>query len=213
METDTKVTLAAALAAGYVLGRTKKGKLAIGVASMVAGQTLSPRELIGQVLRKLAATPQAAQLMDQVRGELLESGRTALSATADRSLGALADALQKRTSALQESPEDEETAEDEEPAEDEEEPAEDEEEPAEDEEEPAEGEEPAEDEEDEEEEEAEKPSRRRRRKPSASPARTTKSAGKKAPAKKAPAKKAASGKSAAKKTAVKKASRRASRRR
>ncbi|MFF3542043.1 hypothetical protein ACFYXD_09290 [Streptomyces platensis] len=199
METDTKVTLAAALAAGYVLGRTKKGKLAIGVASMVAGQTLSPRELIGQVLRKLAATPQAAQLMDQVRGELLESGRTALSATADRSLGALADALQKRTSALQESPEDEETAEDEEPAEDEEEPAE--------------GEEPAEDEEDEEEEEAEKPSRRRRRKPSASPARTTKSAGKKAPAKKAPAKKAASGKSAAKKTAAKKASRRASRRR
>ncbi|MEU8915666.1 hypothetical protein [Streptomyces nigrescens] len=210
METDTKVTLAAALAAGYVLGRTKKGKLAIGVASMVAGQTLSPRELIGQGLRKLAATPQAAQLIDQVRGELLESGRTALSATADRSLGALADVLQKRTSALQESPEDEEPAEDEEePAEDEEEPAEDEEEPAEDEEEPAEDEEePAEDEEEEEEDEAEKPSRRRTRKSSASPARRTKPA-----RKKAPAKKAASGKSAAKKTAAEKTSRRASRRR
>ncbi|WP_162597001.1 hypothetical protein [Streptomyces sp. NEAU-S7GS2] len=189
METDTKVTLAAALAAGYVLGRTKKGKLAIGVASMVAGQALSPRELIGQGLRKLAATPQAAQLMDQVRGELLESGRTALSATADRSLGALADALQKRTSALQESPEDE----DEEPAEDEE-AAEDEEESV------AEGEEDDGDE--------EKPSRRRRGRSSANRARTTKSAGKKAPAKKA-----GSGKPAAKKSAAKKTSRRTSRRR
>ncbi|MEW9521315.1 hypothetical protein [Streptomyces tubercidicus] len=220
METDTKVTLAAALAAGYVLGRTKKGKLAIGVASMVAGQALSPQELIGQALRKLAATPQAAQLMDQVRGELLESGRTALSATADRSLGALADALQKRTSALQETPEDEEPAEEEEeePAEeDEEEPAEeeeeepaeeDEEEPAEDEEEPA-----AEDEEEPAEEEAEKPSRRRPGKSSAKRARTAKSPGKKPPGKKAAAKKAASGKPAAKKTAAKKTSRRTSRRR
>ncbi|MFI2259205.1 hypothetical protein [Streptomyces tubercidicus] len=213
METDTKVTLAAALAAGYVLGRTKKGKLAIGVASMVAGQALSPRELIGQALRTLAATPQAAQLIDQVRGELLESGRTALSATADRSLGALADALQKRTSALQEFPEDEEPAE-----EDEEEPAEDEEEPAEEDE-----EEPGEDEEEEPAEEAEKPSRRRPGKSSANRARTAKSPGKKspgkkAPGKKAPAKKAASGKpaakkTAAKKTAAKKTSRRTSRRR
>ncbi|MEU5208832.1 hypothetical protein [Streptomyces sp. NPDC020742] len=213
METDTKVTLAAALAAGYVLGRTKKGKLAIGVASMVAGQALSPQELIGQGLRKLAATPQAAQLIDQVRGELLESGRTALSATADRSFGALADALQKRTSALQEPPADEE-----EPAEeDEEELAEDEEEPAEDE------EEPAEYEEEEEEGEAEKPSRRRTRQPSASPSRTRKSSGKKAPAKKAAsgkpaakktaAKKTAAKKTADKKTAAKKTSRRTSRRR
>ncbi|MGW2919333.1 hypothetical protein ACWDBF_15915 [Streptomyces angustmyceticus] len=201
METDTKVTLAAALAAGYVLGRTKKGKLAIGVASMVAGQALSPRELIGQALRSLAATPQAAQLMDQVRGELLESGRTALSATADRSLGALAGALQKRTSALQGPPEDEEPAEGEEPAEDEDEegPADDEEESA-DESEEAEGEE-------------EKPSGRRPEKSSASRARTTKSPGKKAPAKKAASGKPAAKKKSAKKTAAKKTSRRTSRRR
>ncbi|GES33685.1 hypothetical protein AB0G60_26935 [Streptomyces angustmyceticus] len=207
METDTKVTLAAALAAGYVLGRTKKGKLAIGVASMVAGQALSPRELIGQALRSLAATPQAAQLMDQVRGELLESGRTALSATADRSLGALAGALQKRTSALQGPPEDEEPAEGEEPAEDEEEgEAEDEEGPADDEEESA-------DESEEAEGEEEKPSGRRPEKSSASRARTTKSPGKKAPAKKAASGKPAAKKKSAKKTAAKKTSRRTSRRR
>ncbi|MFF4280665.1 hypothetical protein ACFY0Z_17995 [Streptomyces kronopolitis] len=194
METDKKVTLAAALAAGYVLGRTKKGKLAIGVASMVIGQQLSPRELIGQALRKLAATPQAEQLIDQVRGELLESGRAALSATADRSLGNLAGALQKRTSALQEPLEDEEPDEDEEPAEDEDE------EFAEDEEEPSDEEEEGEEEEDEE----EQPSRRRTGKSSAVRARTKKSPGTKPSAKKAPAKKAASGKPAAKKQATKK---------
>ncbi|MFF3746272.1 hypothetical protein ACWDFH_29710 [Streptomyces kronopolitis] len=194
METDKKVTLAAALAAGYVLGRTKKGKLAIGVASMVIGQQLSPRELIGQALRKLAATPQAEQLIDQVRGELLESGRAALSATADRSLGNLAGALQKRTSALQEPLEDEEPDEDEEPAEDEDE------EFAEDEEEPSDEEEEDEEEEDEE----EQPSRRRTGKSSAVRARTKKSPGTKPSAKKAPAKKAASGKPAAKKQATKK---------
>lgn len=197
METDKKVTLAAALAAGYVLGRTKKGKLAIGVASMVIGQQLSPRELIGQALRKLAATPQAEQLIDQVRGELLESGRAALSATADRSLGNLAGALQKRTSALQEPLEDEEPDEDEEPAEDEDE------EFAEDEEEPSDEEEEGEEEEDEEDEE-EQPSRRRTGKSSAGRARTKKSPGTKPSAKKAPAKKAASGKPAAKKQATKK---------
>ncbi|MGW9077170.1 hypothetical protein [Streptomyces kronopolitis] len=192
METDKKVTLAAALAAGYVLGRTKKGKLAIGVASMVIGQQLSPRELIGQALRKLAATPQAEQLIDQVRGELLESGRAALSATADRSLGNLAGALQKRTSALQEPLEDEEPDEDEEPAEDEDEEfAEDEEEPS-------------DEEEEGEEDEEEQPSRRRTGKSSAVRARTKKSPGTKPPAKKAPAKKAASGKPAAKKQATKK---------
>ncbi|MCL6298878.1 histone protein [Streptomyces kronopolitis] len=206
METDTKVTLAAALAAGYVLGRTKKGKLAIGVASMVVGQQLSPRELIGQALRRLAATPQAEQLIDQVRGELLESGRAALSATADRSLGNLAGALQKRTSALQEPLEEEEPDEDEEPAEDEDEEfAEDEEEPS---------DEEDEGEEEEEEDEEEQPSRRRTGKSSADRARTKKSPGKKPPAKKppakkppakkAPAKKAASGKPAAKKQATKK---------
>src|SRR5687768_10905096 len=100
METETKATLAAALAAGYVLGRTKKGKLAIGVASVLAGQgLLSPKELVNRALRMASESPQAAQLVDQVRGELMDAARAALSATADRQLGALADSLQQRISA------------------------------------------------------------------------------------------------------------------
>ncbi|WP_267713930.1 hypothetical protein [Streptomyces sp. CoH17] len=101
MDTETQATLAAALAAGYALGRTKKGRVAIGVASVLAGQgLLSPKELINRALRKAFGSPQATQLLDQVRGELKDSARSALSATADRRLGALADSLQQRTDSL-----------------------------------------------------------------------------------------------------------------
>ncbi|MCX4550815.1 histone protein [Streptomyces sp. NBC_01500] len=186
MENSTKVSLAAAVAAGYVLGRTKKGKLAIGLASLVAGQQLplNPRELVSMGARKLAANPQVAPLIEQARGDVLDAGRTALSATANRRLEAVADALQERTNALLEPPPDEDEDEDHDEEEDEDEP---------------EDEEP---EEEEEEEEEEEPPRRRPTKRSAGAAKKTPS--KKAPAKKAPAKKTAAKKTAPKRTAAKK---------
>ncbi|MFC8803074.1 hypothetical protein ACFT9J_06435 [Streptomyces anthocyanicus] len=101
METETQATLAAALAAGYALGRTKKGKVAIGAASVLAGQgLLSPKELLNRALRKAYESPQAAQLLEQMRGELMGAARSALSATADRRLAALAASLQQRTDSL-----------------------------------------------------------------------------------------------------------------
>ncbi|WP_329471601.1 hypothetical protein OIE75_19515 [Streptomyces sp. NBC_01723] len=170
METETQATLVAALATGYALGRTKKGKLAIGVASALAGQgLLSPRELMTRALSKASENPQTAQLLDQVRGELMDSARTALSATADHRLGALATSLQERTEALLGQPD----------GEDEEE-------------------ETQEDQEDEAEAEAEAapPRRSRARKSPAKKSATRTAPAKKAPAKKAPAgkKKAAAGK-------------------
>ncbi|MFG3319586.1 hypothetical protein ACGF3J_16235 [Streptomyces sp. NPDC048171] len=177
METETQATLVAALATGYALGRTKKGKLAIGVASALAGQgLLSPRELMTRALSRASENPQTAQLLDQVRGELMDSARTALSTTADRRLGALATSLQERTEALLGQPdgegEEEETPEDQEDQEDQEA---------------------------EQEAEAAPPRRSRARKSPAkksatrtAPAKQTPA--KKAPAKKAPAKKAPTGK-------------------
>ncbi|MBQ0885600.1 hypothetical protein KBZ94_11745 [Streptomyces sp. RM72] len=200
METETQATLAAALAAGYALGRTKKGKAAIGVASVLAGQgLLSPKELINRALRKASASPQAAQLLEQVRGELMDSARAALSATADRRLGALAASLQQRTDALVGGPDDEDeessASEDEEAPEDSE-PDEEEGGDAE-----AEGQE--------EEESQVPPSRSRAQK---SPAK--RSGTRTAPAKKAPAgKKAAVSKPTEKKGSDRKASTRGSRRR
>ncbi|MFC9059496.1 hypothetical protein ACFTXB_15765 [Streptomyces sp. NPDC057074] len=175
METETQATLVAALATGYALGRTKKGKLAIGVASALAGQgLLSPRELMTRALGKASENPQTAQLLDQVRGELMDSARTALSATADRRLGSLATSLQERTEALLGPP-------------------------------GGEGEEEETQEEQEDEEEAEEaeaaPSRRSRARKSTA----KKSAPRTAPAKKAASKKAAAKRAPAKKAAAKKA--------
>ncbi|MDX3322382.1 hypothetical protein PV415_36390 [Streptomyces sp. ME03-5684b] len=108
METETQAALAAALAAGYALGRTKKGKVAIGAASVLAGQgLLSPKELLNRALRKAYGSPQAAQLLEQMRGELMGAARSALSATADRRLAALAASLQQRTDSLVGRPDDE----------------------------------------------------------------------------------------------------------
>ncbi|NDZ80973.1 hypothetical protein G3I19_21035 [Streptomyces sp. SID10853] len=199
MENSTKVSLTAAVAAGYVLGRTKKGKLAIGLASLVAGQQLplNPRDMISMGARKLAENPQVAPLIEQVRGEVLTAGRTALSAQANRRLESVADALQQRTSALLEQPGEEE--ENEEEDEDEEYAEEDEEEPA---------EEEAEEEEGDEGEEEEEPPRRPAKRPAAKKPPAKKAPAKKAPAKKsasAPAKKKPAKKAAAKKTAAKKA--------
>ncbi|MFF8573110.1 hypothetical protein ACF07W_11770 [Streptomyces sp. NPDC015140] len=184
METETQATLVAALATGYALGRTKKGKLAIGVASALAGQgLLGPRELMTRALTKASENPQTARLLDQVRGELMDSARTALSATADRRLGTLATSLQERTEALLGPPDGDEGEEEETPEDQEE---------------------------DDEEAEAAPPRRSRARKSPAKKSAPRTAPTKKAPAKKAAAKKAPAG---TKKAAAGKASGRGSRRR
>ncbi|WP_330176604.1 histone protein [Streptomyces sp. NBC_01498] len=232
MEDQTKLTLATAVLGGYVLGRTKKGRLALTVATLVAGRGLGygPRQLAAEGARRLGDVPQIAGLQDQFRDQGVEAARGALSAVADRGMGSLADAISGRATALiskddgadedDESDEDAAENEAEEPDEGEEAEGEDtepeddasEEEPEDDESEP-EGEASEEEPEDDESEpEEEPPSARRRR---GSERRGKRPAPKKkAPAKKAPAKPAAKKTAApAKRTAKKTASARSSRRR
>ncbi|MEV6010725.1 histone protein [Streptomyces sp. NPDC051976] len=198
MENSKKVALGAAVAVGYVLGRTKKGKFALGVASLVAGQQLplNPRAALALGTRKLAENPAIAPLVKQARGEVLEVGRAALSATANRRLEAFADALQRRTEALLEGSDEE----------DEEEEPEGEYEPEDEDEEyePEDEEEPEEEEYEEEPAEEERPRRRPAKRPGAKKAPAKKTPAKKAPAKKTADKKAPAKKSAAKKTAAQK---------
>nr|WP_315903771.1 histone protein [Streptomyces rhizosphaerihabitans] len=234
MDDKEKAVLAAAVVGGYVLGRTKKGRMALSIATYLAGRRfgLEPRQLAAEGMRRLGEIPQVAELQEQLRGEVLEAGRKAMSAAADRGMSTLADTLSDRTSRLLEKADQEEDEEDHAP-EDEGEDAEYEEEEEPEEEEPEEEEPEAEYEEDqaedqpEEEEEPEgeyqeeepedepeaKPRRRRRSRSDRSrgtPAAREKAApaGREKPraAKKtAPAKKAAPGKkTAAKKTAAKK---------
>jgi hypothetical protein len=103
MKDTNKVALAAAVAGGYVLGRTKKGRMALAVGTYIAGRRtgLDPQKLMAQGMKTLKDAPQLAGLGDQVRGELLDAGRQALAATADRKMAGLADVLHERTIRLE----------------------------------------------------------------------------------------------------------------
>ncbi|MET9422822.1 histone protein [Streptomyces sp. NPDC006540] len=103
MKDINRTALAAAVAGGYVLGRTKKGRMALAVGAYLAGQRtgLTPQKLMAQGVKTLKDAPQLAGLSDQVRGELMDAGRQALAATADRKMAGLADALHERTQRLE----------------------------------------------------------------------------------------------------------------
>jgi hypothetical protein len=130
MDDQTKVALAAAIAGGYLLGRTKKGKLALSVATYLAGRRfgLEPRQLATEGMRRLGEIPPVAELQDQLKGEFLEAGRKAVTAAATRGMGTLAETLHDRTASLdkkeEEKPKDEEEEEEPEEEEEEEEPEE-----------------------------------------------------------------------------------------
>lgn len=99
---ENRTAMAAAVAGGYLLGRTKKAKLAFAVGSYLVGKRvgLSPGQLLGQGLGGLQRAPQFQELTEQVRGELLTAGRAAVTAAANRRLTGLADTLRDRTEAL-----------------------------------------------------------------------------------------------------------------
>ncbi|MEU8734422.1 hypothetical protein [Streptomyces tendae] len=99
---DSRTAMAAAVAGGYLLGRTKKAKLAFAVGSYLVGRRvgLSPGQVLGQGLGSLQRAPQFQELSDQVRGELMAAGRAAVTAAANRRLTGLADSLRERTDAL-----------------------------------------------------------------------------------------------------------------
>ncbi|WP_159323828.1 hypothetical protein [Streptomyces tendae] len=99
---DSRTAMAAAVAGGYLLGRTKKAKLAFAVGSYLVGRRvgLSPGQVLGQGLGSLQRAPQFQELSEQVRGELLTASRAAVTAAANRRLTGLADSLRDRTDAL-----------------------------------------------------------------------------------------------------------------
>jgi hypothetical protein len=194
-----RVGLGLAVGAGYLLGRTKKLKMAMAVGGMVAGKkmNLSPRMVADVVQQQLRNNPQFKEIGDQLRQDLRGVGKAASGAMVERQLDAFADRLHGRTAQVRDQlsgvvpgkPEaDAEDAEDEEPEAEAEDSG-----PEEDEEPEAEAEDSVE--EDEEPEPAPKEAAKKAPAKKA-PGKTAR----KAPAKKAPAKKTAGKKAAAKKT-------------
>ncbi|MEU7298230.1 hypothetical protein AB0A76_34410 [Streptomyces exfoliatus] len=112
-----------AILGGYMLGRTKKGKLAMGLAMAFAGSRIKP----GQLGKSLAQSPLLSNVNQQVRGELTSAGKAAATTVLNAKAEHLADALHQRTASLRESgpkdePEHEQEPEEQEPDEQEQEP-------------------------------------------------------------------------------------------
>jgi hypothetical protein len=95
-----RAALGLAVGAGYLLGRTKKAKLALAVGSMVAGKkmNLGPRQLADLVNQQLKDNPQFKEIGDQLRQDLQGVGKAASGAMVERQMTALADRLHGRTS-------------------------------------------------------------------------------------------------------------------
>ncbi|MEV7677895.1 histone protein [Streptomyces sp. NPDC088341] len=139
MDRRTKVAVASAVLGGYVLGRTKKGRLALTVATFVAGKGLGldPKRLVTEGVQRLGEIPQVAQLQEQVREEGIDAARGALSAVVGRGVGSLSDSISSRAVNLggkQKEPDEDEVEEEEEGAEEPEDEFEDEDEESEEEE-------------------------------------------------------------------------------
>ncbi|MFF8227924.1 DNA primase [Streptomyces caelestis] len=94
-----RVGLGLAVGAGYLLGRTKKLKMAVAVGGLVAGKkmNLSPRMVADLVQQQLQNNPQFKEIGDQLRQDLRGVGKAASGAMVERQLDALADRLHGRT--------------------------------------------------------------------------------------------------------------------
>ncbi|NKQ25034.1 DNA primase [Streptomyces galbus] len=96
--------LGLAVGAGYLLGRTKKLKLAIAVGGLVAGKKLklSPKAIGDLLSQQLKENPQFKELGDSLRQDLRGAGKAASGAMLERQLGSLADRLHGRTAEMRE---------------------------------------------------------------------------------------------------------------
>ncbi|WP_030346745.1 hypothetical protein [Streptomyces sp. NRRL S-1022] len=94
-----RTAMGLAVGAGYLLGRTKKLKMALAVGSLVAGKklNLSPRMVADLVNQQLKNNPQFKEIGDQLRQDLRGVGKAASGAVAERQLNAFADRLHGRT--------------------------------------------------------------------------------------------------------------------
>ncbi|MFB7328393.1 MULTISPECIES: DNA primase [unclassified Streptomyces] len=97
-----KVGLGLAIGAGYLLGRTKKAKLALTLGSLVAGKKLNlgPSGIAQLVNQQLMSNPQLKEIGDQLREDLKGVGKAASGALAERQMTALADRLHGRTAQI-----------------------------------------------------------------------------------------------------------------
>lgn len=98
-----RIPLALGVCAGYVLGRTRKAKLALTLAGAAAGRKLplGPQAMGARLTERLSDNPQLKQVRDQLRQDLGGVGKAATGALVERRVGGLADRLEDRARGLQ----------------------------------------------------------------------------------------------------------------
>jgi len=91
------VRVALGVAGGYLLGRTKKMKLAMMLGGMAAGrQAGGPAQLLAQGAKVLGQSPELGRLNDEIRGRLLDAAKVAAVAVATRQVEALTERVVSR---------------------------------------------------------------------------------------------------------------------
>lgn len=116
--------LAAAVAGGYLLGRGKKGQMALTAAAMLAGRGLRPGGLVADGIRRIPGVPAPSKEPDtegaegdeppkaghgdahhpHAHGRLSRTARGAAASVANRGITALTDALHEHTQHLADEP-------------------------------------------------------------------------------------------------------------
>ncbi|MFE7759841.1 ABC transporter substrate-binding protein [Streptomyces sp. NPDC057438] len=90
-------TIGAAVLGGYLLGRTKKAKLALGLGALLAGSQVRPGQL-----GKAVDAPFLGDLTRQIRTELTGAGKAAATSVLSSKADSLAGTLHDRTAGLRE---------------------------------------------------------------------------------------------------------------
>ena len=94
------IKIGTAAAGGYVLGRTKKAKAAIGLALFIAGRRHRPADIARDQAVKFARSDRGQEMLAELRGPMLNAGREAALSVFENRVGRLGDALQRHTEGL-----------------------------------------------------------------------------------------------------------------
>lgn len=90
------------IGAGYLLGRTKKLRLAFMLGALGASGRLpgAPGELLQEGTKVLGASPEVTKIVDDVRGKLVEAGKAAALAAVNQQIESLTNRLHARAEML-----------------------------------------------------------------------------------------------------------------
>lgn len=94
--------VAMAVAGGYLLGRSRKMKWALTLGAMMAGKRFSgaPSGLLQQGTQALRSSPEVSRLTEDIRGRLVEVGKTAAMAAVSSRIDSFSDMLHERAETL-----------------------------------------------------------------------------------------------------------------